>query len=94
MTLNGEDGESLKALKVLFQGQCICIVSYLFTNALLFLISHIGVHIKETARMKKSVSELVLRVSHQFSNRLQRLYTKILYGLWNLQILFIPFQAV
>lgn len=44
--------------------------------------------------MKKSVSDSHSQTdSHQFSNRVQRLYTKILYGLQNLQILFIPFET-
>lgn len=85
--------ENHSKIKGLYNGSASFVsAKYLFNNTLIFLISHIRVHLKETAQKKKSVSELVPRQFY-ISGRLQWLCTKILYGLWNLHILFILFPS-
>ena len=49
----------------MFQGSVYFVsANCLFSNAFLFPVSHIGMHLKETARMKKSILELVPRQFH------------------------------
>lgn len=56
------NAEPLKALKYLFQRSVHFVsANYLFNNTFLFLIPHMGMHLKETAWMKKSVSEFIPR---------------------------------